>query len=176
MSTQFDETLQAVEVTHGPARTSSILAIAVGLVAVVTTMFGSLIAFLVGLFGLAGFGAGLFVVKNERLTLAATGVIFLGVVLGGIWGNPEVFTVMGALMTILAFDYGQNAFSVGNQLSTEAETQRGELVHAAASFVVGSIAVTFAFAIYLVAGTGYTTAALTFVLLAAILLAWAIRS
>ena len=171
-----DEPIRAVQVTHAPARLSGALATGAGLLAVLTTLFGSALALLVGLFGLGGLAAGLFGLHSQRVASLGAAIVFVAVVVGGLFGAPELFVVVGALATVVAFDLSQNAFSVGRQLSTETDTRRGELVHAAATVAVGSVAVVVAFAIYALAAGGQPISALAFILLASIVLVWAVRS
>lgn len=174
-SEHTEETGTAVEVTHSPATTSSVLATGAALLAVLTSAT-SLLAMAIGVFGLLGVVAGLFVVESERSFAVGTGVVFVGVVLSGVFGNALALLVLGALATVLSFDYGQNAFSVGTQLSDETDTIRGELVHAAASVVAGVVIVGLAYGVYAVAVEGLSYGALTFLLFGGLLLIWGIRS
>lgn len=168
--------LPAVTVVHEPARLSSALAVGCGLLAVLVSAPATILAVLIGVFGLAGLAVGQFVIESRRTAGIGTALLFLAVIVGGLFGNGEMLTTVGALATVLAFDLSQNAFSVGNQLSTATDTSRGETIHAAASLFVGAIAIVVAFGIYLLAGGGQPVAALAFVLLAAVLLVWAVRS
>lgn len=174
--TDIQDVLEAVTVTHEPARLSSGLAVGCGLLAVLTSAPATILALLIGVFGLAGLAAGQFVFQSRRAAGVGTALIFVGVVVSGVLGNSEVLVTVSTLATVLAFDLSQNAFSVGAQLSSATDTTRGEIIHAAASFFVGSIAIVVAFAIYFVVGGGQPIAALAFVLLAAIILSWSVRS
>ncbi|WP_207586556.1 DUF7519 family protein [Halomontanus rarus] len=174
--TDIQDVLEAVTVTHEPARLSSGLAVGCGLLAVLTSAPATILALLIGVFGLAGLAAGQFVFQSRRAAGVGTALIFVGVVVGGVLGNSEVLVTVSTLATVLAFDLSQNAFSVGAQLSSATDTTRGEIIHAAASFFVGSVAIVVAFAIYFVVGGGQPIAALAFVLLAAIILSWSVRS
>lgn len=170
-----EEPLEAVTVTHSPARTSAILATGAGVLAVITSAT-SVLAMGVGAFGLLGLITGLFVLGSKRATAVGTGVVFLGVVLSGVLGNPSPLLVLGAMAAILAFDFGENAFSVGNQLSTETETTRGELVHAAASVIAGTLIVGVGAIVYAAGMEGLTYGALSFLLFGGLLLVWGIRT
>lgn len=174
--TDIQDVLEAVTVTHEPARLSSGLAVGCGLLAVLTSAPATILALLIGVFGLAGLAAGQFVFQSRRAAGVGTALIFVGVVVSGVLGNSEVLVTVSTLATVLAFDLSQNAFSVGAQLSSATDTTRGEIIHAAASFFVGSIAIVVAFAIYFVVSGGQPIAALAFVLLAAIILSWSVRS
>ncbi|WP_089816623.1 DUF7519 family protein [Halomicrobium zhouii] len=174
-SEQGDETVRAVEVTHSPATVSSVLAVVAALVAVVASAT-SLLAMAVSAFGLVGVVAGLFAFESERAVAIGTGIVFVGVVLSGVFGNSLPLLVLGSLATVLSFDYGQNAFSVGSQLSDQTDTIRGEVVHAAASVVVGILIVGVAYGVYAVAVEGLSYGALAFLLFGGLLLVWGIRS
>ncbi|MCU4741268.1 hypothetical protein OB955_06155 [Halobacteria archaeon AArc-m2/3/4] len=175
--TNVEDVLEAVTVTHKPARLSGGLAVGCGLLAVLTSAPATIIALLIGVFGLAGLAAGQFVLESRRAAGVGTALIFVGVLVSGVLGNSEVLVTVSTLATILAFDLSQNAFSVGAQMSSATDTTRGEIIHAAASFFVGSVAIVVAFAVYFVVGTGgQPIAALAFVLLAAVILSWSVRS
>ncbi|MFB6141322.1 MAG: hypothetical protein ABEJ26_12925 [Halosimplex sp.] len=179
MSFESDTTdpseIRAVEVTHSPARFSSVLAVAAGLLAVLITGLFAPISAPVGLFGLAGLAAGLFVFESERLTIAGTAIVFVGVVVCGFIATAPEALLLATLATIVAFDLGSNAFSVGRQLSDQTETQRGEAVHAAATIFVGVIAAGLSYGVFLVPSGGLTIAALALLLLSALFLTWSIR-
>lgn len=167
----------AVEVTHSPARISSIVAVVAALLAALASgLTSSFVALVVGLFGVAGVAGGLFGIESERLVAAGTGIVFLGVIAAGVFGSTPAVLLFSALATIVAFDAGQNAFSVGTQLSDATDTTRGELVHTAATFGVGAFAAIVAYGIYLVAAGGQTVTALAAVVLAGIVLVWAVRT
>lgn len=170
-----DEIADAVEVSHSPATISSVVAVAAGLMAVLASGLFSILALGLGLFGLAGIAAGLFVVESKRAVDAGSAIVFLAVIVSGIYGNTAPFLLLGALGTILAFDMGNNAFSVGGQLSEQTRTQRGELAHVAASVAFGAIAAGLAYAVYLVGAGGQSVAVLAGLLLGALLLVWAIH-
>lgn len=170
-----EEPSSAVEVTHSPATASSILATAAAGLAVLTSAT-SLLAMGVGAFGFLGVVAGLFTLGSRRAVAVGTGVVFVGVVLSGVLGNPSPLLVLGAIAAVLAFDFGENAFSVGNQLSAETDTVRGELVHAAASVIVGILVVGVAATVYVAAVEGLSYGALSLLLLGGVLLVWGIRT
>lgn len=170
-----DEPMRAVEVTHSPATTSSILASAAAVVATLSSST-SLLAMGVGVFGLFAVIGGLFVLDSERTAIVGTAVVFAGVVLSGVFGNSIALLMMGSFATVLAFDFATNAFSVGRQLSDQTETIRGELVHASASVAIGVVIVGIGAGIYFAASTGISISALAFLLFGALLLVWAIRT
>ena len=171
-----DNDVTAVEVTHSPARFSSALAVAAGLLAALAGGLVSGMALAIGLFGLGGIAAGLFALDSQRFVSAGTALVFVAVLLGGVLGNPAELVLLATLATIVAFDLGQNAFSVGAQLSDETDTRRGELVHAATTVAIGTLASAGVYAVYLVSASGQAVATLAFLLLGAVLLVWAVHS
>lgn len=175
MSFQTDDDSGAVEVTHSPARFSGIVAVAAALVAVLATAVFAPLSAPVGLFGLAGVAAGLFVFESERLTIAGTAIVFIAVIVCGFFASVPEVLLLATLATIVSFDLGSNAFSVGRQLSDQTDTQRGESVHAAATIFVGVVAAGVAYGIYLVPSGALTIPALALLLLAALFLIWSIR-
>ncbi|WP_436924438.1 DUF7519 family protein [Halosimplex amylolyticum] len=175
MSYETDADTGAVEVTHAPARFSSILSVAAALLAVAITGLFAPLSAPIGLFGLAGVAAGLFVFESERLTIAGTGIVFVGVIVCGFFASVPEILLFASLATIISFDLGSNAFSVGRQLSEQTDTQRGESVHAAATVFVGVVAAGLSYGIYLVPSGALTVPALALLLLAALFLIWSIR-
>lgn len=168
---------EAVDVTHSPATVSAVIATAAAAAAVLATGLTSVLALGLGLFGLAGVAAGLFAFESRRAVDAGTAVVFLGVVVSGVYGTPAPLLLIGALGTVVAFDAGDNAFSVGAQLSDDTDTRRGELAHVAASVAFGVLAAAFAYGVYLaLGGTEQPIAGLLFLLLGAVLLAWGVRT
>ncbi|MEF8851138.1 MAG: hypothetical protein V5A28_01780 [Haloarculaceae archaeon] len=170
-----DERLEAVEVTHSPATVSSTIAAAAAVLAVITSGT-SVLGLVVGVFGLVAVLGGLFVFESERALLVGTAFVFLGVVVSGVYGNSLALLVMGTFGSILAFDVGSNAFSVGRQMSDDTQTTRGEVVHASASLAVGVVIVGIGTAVFLVGLTGLPIASLALLLFGALLLTWAIRT
>lgn len=170
-----EEDVTPVEVTHSPATASAVMATAAAVLAVLTSATAIPALGIAG-FGLIGLAAGLFAIDSERAAAIGTAIVFLGVVLSGVYGNSTPMLVAGALATVLAFDLSQNAFSVGNQLSAQTDTTRGELVHAAASLAVGILIVGLAYGIYLAGLQGLTYGSLAFLLFGGLVLMWAIRA
>ena len=172
---ESDEKLSAVEVTHSPATVSSTIAAAAALLAVVTSGT-SILALLIGVFGLVAVLGGLFVFESERAMLVGTAFVFVGVVVSGIYGNSLALLGMGTFGSIIAFDVGSNAFSVGRQMSDDTQTTRGEVVHASASLAAGVVIVGIGTVIFLVGLTNLPIVSLALLLFGALLLTWAIRS
>lgn len=164
-----------VEVDHGPARLSGALSLAAGAVAVAAIgTLGTPLA-------TAGAAAGLPVLLvgvgrgSRRAVSIGSFLTFTGVLAAGIWDAPPEPLLVGAVATVLAWDLGEQAINVGEQLGRAAKTDRGELVHAASATVVGTVAIAVGYGIFHLATGGRPLAALFLLLVAAIALAEAIR-
>lgn len=166
----------AVDVTHSSSRISGILAVMAGVIAVVSVAFTSVLALLFGVLGLVGIAAGIFALDSRRGVMVGSGVLFVAVLLSGMYGNITTLLIAGTLGTIVAMDLGQNAVSVGRQLTTDAYTRRGEFVHAFGTVAVGVIVGALAYTVYLVSPSGQPLSALVLLLLAGVLFVWSFRT
>ncbi|WP_458188591.1 DUF7519 family protein [Haladaptatus sp. NG-WS-4] len=163
------------EIDRSPARVSQLLAIIAGSVALgASTLVGGVGA-LVGLLGLLFVALG--VVRGSRggVTVGSF-VLLLGVLAGGLVSAPPELLLPGAMATVLAWDFGEQAINVGEQLGREADTQTLEFTHAAASTVVAVSAGGVGYGIYLVGSGGQPMTALVFLLIAAVALTSALRA
>jgi hypothetical protein len=163
------------EIDRSPARLSSALAIsAAGLSAGTSALSGT-----VGLAGgLAGFGllaVGVLLGSRRGVTLGAT-VLLIGALGGGLLTNAPYLLLPGVIATVLAWDLGEQAINVGEQLGRQAETTQLEATHAAGSTVVGVGAGGLGYGIYLVSSGGQPVTALVFLLLAVVVLTSALRN
>lgn len=166
----------AVDVEHSPALFSGALAVVSGVIAVVASGFTSVLALLFGVLGVVGLATGIFGLHSRRGVVVSSGLLFVAVLVSGLLGNSTEMLLAGTIATILALDLGQNAVSIGRQLSDATYTRRGEFVHAAASVVVGVLVAGLGYGIYLVSADGQPIGALVLLLLAAVLLIWSFRT
>jgi hypothetical protein len=137
-----------------------------GLIAVGATGLSAPLSLLIAVGGFVTLLSGLLVGRREPLTLGALG-IFAAAVLAGWAGAPLSSTVLAVTAAILAWDLGQFAIGIGEQLGRDAETVRLELVHAAASTAVGIAALVAGSVVFSFAGGSTPTSAL-FVLVVAV--------
>lgn len=166
----------AVEIEHSPARLSGGLAAAAGLIAVFASGAVSTLSLLFGLLGLLGLVAGIFALESRRAVVVGVAVIFVGVLISGLLGSSAELLLPATIGAVLALDLGQNAISIGRQVTTETRTSRSELVHAAVSSAVGVGVAVVAYAIYSLGAAGQSINALAFLLLAAVFLVWSFRT
>ena len=163
------------EVDHSPARLSSVLS--VSSMAVATLAIGLLgvpLATVAVLSGVALLALGVHRGSRRAVSLGAFAA-FLGVLLAGVVGAAPEPLLVGATGVVLAWDLGEQAINVGEQLGRAARTTRGELVHAASGTAVGAVAVGLGYGVYVLATGGQPLAALVLLLVAAIALIETVR-
>lgn len=164
----------AVAVDDRPARLSGTLAVVAAAAAALLSAAAAPAAFAVGILGvgLVAVGVAIGATRAVWYGAAATfgGALLAGVVGGGV--GPVVGATLGAL---LAWDLGEHAVNVGEQVGRSVPTRRGELAHAAASVAVGGGAALGVVAVYRVATGGLSSTALVVLSLAAVLLTTALR-
>ena len=157
-----------------PTRLSGAVAVGAGLVAVSAGGFYSWIALAAGALGLLLVVVGLARAAPVVVSLGAVGLLACGLA-AGVRGAPAWATLTSVAATVLAWDAGRTAISVGRQLGREADTRRLELVHAGASAAVAAVTAGVGYGLFRVATGGQPVAALVLFLLAAVLLVEAIR-
>ena len=176
---QFDDHVSRTEagispIERSPTRLGSLLAVGAGLVAVATSGIYSMPALAVGGAGFLLLAAGVVRGGQGTVTMGAT-VVFAGVVLAGVQGAPVAATLVGTVATVFAWDVAGTAITVGDQLGRAVDTSRIEVVHASTSALVGVLAATLGYGIYVTTTGGQPLVALAFLLLAAVLLLATLR-
>lgn len=128
-----------------------------------------------GVVGLALLAAGLAPVRigwERRLVATGSGLVFVAVLAAGLVETTAPSTLLAAgALTVLAWDAGENAVSLGRQVGARASTVRAEVVHVAASAIVAGIGVVLALAVDRIGVDGLPLAALAALLVAAVVLA-----
>ncbi|EMA41731.1 DUF7519 family protein [Halobiforma nitratireducens] len=160
-----------VELTRKPAIASSLVAVAAAVVAVVLSGLFTATAVTVGAAGVVLLSVALAVGHRSAADAGAV-LVFGGVLLAGFEGGIAAVepTLIATVTTVLAWDRAHAAIDIGEQLGRESETLRLEAVGLASSLVVGLIAATVGYTIYVVAGGGQPVSALVLLLLAAFLI------
>lgn len=125
---------------------------------------------LVGVVGVAAATAGVYL-QSRRLVTVGTVVLFGVVLLAGTTGGPLALVVLGAGATVVAWDAGTNAISVGRQLGAAAATSRIEVAHTLASSAYAVLVGGVVYAAYGLARGGQPTLAVALSLVAAVLFA-----
>ena len=138
-----------------------------------------LLRVLPGLLGVAVLAAALVPVRGEGsrlLVKAGAGGVFAAVVLAGLFQTTGLPVLLGtAVGSVVAWDAGDHAIGVGQQLGRRATTWRGEVTHVVGTAVVGVAGVVAVVAARSVADDGLSLTAFALVFLALVLLAAALR-
>lgn len=161
-------------VERSPTRLGSLLAVVAALVAVASGGIYSMPALAVGGAGLLGLTIGVVRGSQDTVTVGAA-TLFAGVVVAGVQGAPVAATLVGTVATVFAWDVAGTAIAIGDQLGRAVDSSRIEVVHASTSALVGVLAATVGYGIYVTATGGQPLVALAFLLLASVLLLATLR-
>lgn len=165
-----DAPADARGIDRSPAQFSASLALLSGLFGVLGAGLSALTAAVPGLVGLLLVAVGAF--RGSRRALSAGVVVLLvAVLVAGVSGGATAGLLVGTLGALLAWDLGENAVTMGEQLGRAADTRRAELAHAASSIAVGAVGAGVVYGLYLVASGGQPLTALVFLLVGLVLLA-----
>jgi len=170
--TDFHRTDQ--EITRQPTKSGTMIAVVAATVASAFAVFGGLSAFGLAIVGFAIMGFGLLGARRQLLDLGGL-VLFGGVALGAIQGAPVLSVLLGTVATVVAWDAGGTAMSMGRQMGRETSTKRAETVHALVGTAVGLVAIAAGYTVFRVASGGQPTAALVLMLLAIVFLVSGLR-
>jgi hypothetical protein len=162
----------ATTVDRSPARLSAALALGGVLVALAASAV-SVLALLVGGGGVVAVAVGVLRGSRAALGVGVAG-LFAGALLAGVLGGGPVRLLVAVAATAFAWDAGENAIGVGEQLGRAADTARAELVHAGASAGLLTTAAGVGLLAFALAGGG-SPLALVALLLGAVLLVAALR-
>ncbi|WP_459191508.1 DUF7519 family protein [Halosimplex sp. J119] len=161
------------EVDRSPAALSGSAAVAIGLIALAPGVYDQT-ALLAGLLGFLALAVGVTRGANGAVTAGATALL-LASVLAGVGGAPVEVLLIGVTATVVAWDSGGTAITIGDQLGSAADTARLEAVRLGASALVGTLTAAGGYAVYRTASGGMPFLALLCLLVAAALLASALR-
>jgi hypothetical protein len=163
------------EIERSPAVLSSALAASAAAVSAGASALTSTVGLGLGGTGFLLVAVGLVRGRRRAVGLGAGG-LFVGALAGGVVTGAPFLLLPGVIAAVLAWDLGEQAINVGEQLGREADTAQLEVTHAAASTVVGAGAGGLGYAIYLGASGGQPVTALVFLLLGAVALISALRA
>lgn len=166
----------SVSIDTTPTSLSTQAAIAAAIVAALTSAPFALLALPLGLAGVATIAASLLVVGRRRWVTLGAGALFLAILVSGGFGTPVELLLVSTVATVLAWDFGQNAISLGRHVGRHSPTRRNELFHGAFTAVVSGLAAAVGYTAYLVSDAGRSIAALAFLLLGVVFLVWGIRT
>ncbi|MDJ1431797.1 hypothetical protein [Halostagnicola sp. A-GB9-2] len=163
------------ELTRQPTTLSGSVAVAGAVVAVLAAGIGSGYGLGIGFLGLATLAFGLIRGHRGAIDIGSL-TIFVGVVVSGLQGESVELTVLATIGVVLAWDLGQDATDLGEQLGREAETRRLEAVHIISSILIGLVAATVGYGVYIFASDGQPVAGVVLLVLAAAFLVVALGS
>ena len=153
-----------IEVTRRPTRLSSFAAVLASVAAVVAGSLGGPAGTSIGFVGLLVLGLGLHRGISGAVDIGA-GLVFLGVLFGGLQGAPVEATVLGAVAAVVGWDLGTSAVELGSQLGREADTRRLEGVHLLSTLSVGLLTATVGYGAYVFGAGGQPAGAVVLLLL-----------
>lgn len=157
---------RAREIDRSPTRVGSALALSAGALALAPGASTVGAGVLVGALGLLSLLNGLLFARRGLVTLGST-LLVAGVLVAGVEGASTLLVLWGVVAGVFAWDVGQNALCLGEQLGHEAETVRAELLHAGSSAAVGLGTAALGYGVYLVGTGGRPVAAVVLLLFAA---------
>ncbi|SNZ17078.1 hypothetical protein SAMN06269185_2881 [Natronoarchaeum philippinense] len=165
-----------IELDHSPTKLSTIAAVGAAVLAALTSAPFALLALPVGLAGAGAVGAGLIVAESRTWVAVGVGALFLSVLISGGFGTPVELLLVSMVATVLAWDFGHNAISLGEHVGRHSTTRRNEIIHGAATTIAASLAAAVGYGVYAIAGGGQPVAALSLLLFGIVFLIWAIRT
>jgi len=166
--------VSGAEITRRPAPRSALRAGGIAAVAPLAAVFGGAAAAALAAVGATALAVGVYLGRRDAVDGGAL-VAFAGVVLAGVNDAPALPVLLGTVATVLAWDVGGNALSLGAQLGREADTSRVESLHALAGAAVGVTAAVVGFALFAVGPTRQPVTTLFVLLLGATLLVVALN-
>lgn len=162
------------EVDQSPTRVSAGLALIVALGSVLLVASWAPIAGAVAAGGLVLVALGV-TMGSVTAVVAGSFGLFGGVLFAGLADADVLWLLAATLGAVLAWDFGEQAVTLGKQVGTEASTARGELVHASVSLVVGMASVGVVAGVVAAVDGGLHIGALVVLLVAGVVLISAIR-
>ncbi|WP_439025781.1 DUF7519 family protein [Haloarchaeobius sp. DT45] len=165
------------EIDRRPVRLSAVVALGAGAFAALAAVLTASAGVIGGAIGMLALAPGVVLGYRRLVHLGAVGLLG-GLVFAGATGSgpsAELLMLVGTTATVLAWDVGQNAIGLGEQLGRETETTRAELAHIGGSVTVGVLTAGTAFGVYQVATEGQPLVALALLLVAVVILTTALR-
>lgn len=122
-----------------PSRVNAICALFAALGAATLVGIGARVALLGAVTGVVALTAGLVTRSRSWLSVGALGLL-VGVLVASLLDVDVLKVVVGAALTLIAWDLGENAVGIGAQVGRRASTARVEVVRVGISSVVGTVA------------------------------------
>lgn len=110
----------------------------------------------------------------RRFVTVGAGLAFVGVVLAAARGLPTSLALVAALGTLVAYDTGEHAVTLGVDVGRQAPVDQSVLVHTTGGLAVGVLAAAFGYGAYMFGPASLPLTGLLALLFAAVLLAYAL--
>jgi hypothetical protein len=162
------------EVVRAPTRVGSAAAIVAAGLSVTALVPAGALGAAPGVVGFALVAVGLARGKRTTLTGGAA-LLLLGAIAAATTGVLSLYPLLAAALAVVAWDAGENAIGLGEQLGRVARTTHAELTHVVASALVGIVTAVGAFLVYRVARGGRPMPALVLLLVGAVVLMTLLR-
>ena len=162
-------------VRRRPARAGGTIALFASLVVAAAVFPQPGLALLVVVGGVLLFGTGLLVGRRALVTLG-TVVQLVGLIGAGIAGLPVGQVLLGLAALLVAWDLGQYAIVLGEQVGTAADSMRAELLHAGTVALVVAATAVVANGLFVAATGGQPLSGLVALTVAAVLLLLILRN
>lgn len=161
-------------VTRGPARLSARLAPGMAFGATLTATLGWILAVVPSFGGTLLLAYGAFRGERRYVHVGAA-LTFFGVILGGFGADNVMLPLIGALLTISAWEIAINGDILGTQMGQDTSTRRAEVYHSAANFTIGLVGAGTAYGVYTFAWDGQPIASLLLLTIAMLLFMLTLR-
>lgn len=168
--------LTGVEIDDTPTKASTTASLVAAVIGAATSAPFAVLALPLGIGGIGMIAFGLIRKKSRMYVSLGAACLFLSVMVASGFGTPVEFLLLSTIAIVLAWDFGQNAISLGEQMGRQSKTKRNEIIHGAASTIVVFAAAGIGYGMYLGASGGQPVSALATMLLGLVFLIWAIRT
>lgn len=171
-----EEELEPVDLDLRPARIGQGITIGAALIGVVLSAPFTILALPFGIAGLAIAAISMTYNPSKGWLSIGTALMFSGVLISGAFGVlPAEIILLSVASIIVAWDAGQHAISLGNQIGRSSQSHRNQLVHTAATVLGITIASGALFTVYVIGGDGYPAPAVGVIIVGIVVAAWVLR-
>lgn len=162
----------AVDVDRSPTRLGSAVALGAALLVVAVAAVHPVSLTAAGL-GVAVLAAGLLGEGSRRRVSIGAGATLVGALLaGGLAPVPAGLLLPAVAAALVAWDVGQNAVGLGQQIGAGPRSGRAELLHVMASLAAATVVSGLSYAVYRLVGGGSPVTAIALLVGGAVLLTW----
>lgn len=177
MSVDAAEPLEGpVSIDHRPPIVSGAVAVGAVTIAMLLVVPYFVLAIPFGLIAIGCVAVGALMLGSRGwVSLGVTSAFIAILLVGLLTGIDPLSLALAAVGAFVAWDVGQHGIVIGRHFGRDTRTDRGEIVHAAASAIVGVVGAGATYGVYLL-GTGDQPAVAVFLLIGGVIgLIWALR-